>query len=155
MVCSWASIPNCTVQWHHIGNLKSTMVGISARTEMGKHNISFPPLGRYNWCFISIPEPVGNQERNWYTEELKHLGSREVACAMDSSAASVIMCRTDLHKNTWKHSFSACSIFLCFFTHEKSVWFAPELRSFWGCVSPVGYTSAKIPPRKVNVVFLT
>lgn len=41
---------------------------------------------------------------------------------MDSSEASVILCKTDLKKNTCKHSFSACSIFLCFFfSHMRNL----------------------------------
>ena len=79
---------------------------------------------------------MGNQERNWYTEELKHLGSREVACVMDSSEASVILCKTDLKKNTCKRSFSACSIFLCCF------FFSPHMRKLLGLLLNLGVFEA-------------
>ena len=59
------------------------------------------------------------KERNWYTEELKHLGSREVACVMDSSEASVIMCRT--WRKMLENKASLLVLFFCVFSHMRNL----------------------------------
>lgn len=87
------------------------------------------------------------KKEKWYTEELKHLGSREVACVMDSSEASVILCKTDLKKNTCKHSFCLFYFSVFFFFHSmRNLLGLPLNLGLWGLSDLVGYTSAQSPP---------
>ena len=83
-------------------------------------NVWQKPLPYCKVISLLLIKIIGEKkERNWYTEELKHLGSREVACVMDSSEASVIMCRT--WRKMLENTASLLVLFFCVFSHMRNL----------------------------------